>query len=50
MQGIRIIKSMEGKSAINLPSPECLMVKELVEGELKNIKGIVDFSFYETLT
>lgn len=37
-------------SAINLPSPECLMVKELVEGELKNIKGIVDFSFYETLT
>lgn len=35
---------------IELPAPECLMVKELVEGSLKNIKGIVDYSYYQFLT
>lgn len=35
---------------INLPAPECLMVKELVTGALKNIKGIVDYSYYQSLT
>ncbi|MDE6209272.1 MAG: hypothetical protein K2M73_06300 [Lachnospiraceae bacterium] len=35
---------------IGLPAPECLMVKELVAGSLKNIKGIVDYSYYECLT
>ena len=35
---------------IGLPAPECLMVKELVPGSLKNIKGVVDYSDYENLT
>ena len=33
-----------------LPAPECLMVKELAEGSLKTIKGIVDYSDYQYLT
>lgn len=35
---------------VHLPAPECLMVKELRDGTLKNIKGIVDYSFYQSLT
>lgn len=35
---------------LHLPAVECLMVKELVSGALKNIKGTVDYSDYETLT
>ena len=35
---------------IHLPAVECLMVKELVGGALKNIRGTVDYSDYETLT
>lgn len=35
--------------SIQLPSPECLMVKELTEGALQGMKGVVDFSYYETL-
>lgn len=35
---------------LQLPAPECLMVKELVEGSLKTIKGIVDYSDYQYLT
>lgn len=34
---------------IQLPAPECLMVKELKEGALENIKGIVDYSYYKNL-
>lgn len=34
---------------IKLPKPECLMVKELAEGALDNMSGIVDYSFYDTL-
>lgn len=34
---------------IHLPSPECLMVKELENGALDKISGLVDYSFYETL-
>lgn len=34
---------------IHLPSPECLMVKELESGALDGIKGLVDYSFYENL-
>lgn len=34
---------------IHLPSPECLMIKELESGALDKISGLVDFSFYETL-
>lgn len=35
---------------LDLPAVECLMVKELVAGALKNIKGIVDYSDYECLS
>ena len=37
-------------SQIGIPSVDCLMVKELVPGSLDNIKGIVDYSYYECLT
>ena len=40
---------MAGKT-VSLPSPECLMVKELVKGALPYIKGVVDYSDYEFLT
>ncbi len=36
--------------AIKLPRPECLMVKELVAGALSEIKGVVDYSYYDSLT
>ena len=35
--------------SVGLPAPECLMVKELTEGALDNINGVVDYSFYECL-
>lgn len=35
---------------IALPAPECLMVKELKPGALNNIKGVVDYSCYQSLT
>ena len=35
---------------VHLPAVECLMVKELVPGALGRIKGLVDYSCYETLT
>lgn len=35
---------------IKLPRPECLMIKELVPGALKEIKGVVDYSFYRVLS
>ena len=35
---------------VSLPSVECLMVKELVKGSLKDIKGLVDYSYYQYLT
>ncbi|MCQ4023261.1 MULTISPECIES: GNAT family N-acetyltransferase [unclassified Ruminococcus] len=35
---------------LSLPFPECLMVKELVEGALLNISGIVEYSDYQYLT
>ena len=34
---------------VNLPHPDCLMVKELFEGALANIHGIVDYSMYDSL-
>lgn len=34
---------------VKLPRPECLMIKELEEGALEHISGVVDYSFYETL-
>lgn len=35
---------------IKLPNPDCLMVKELAPGALKDIHGIVDYSFYQALS
>ena len=35
--------------SVGLPAPECLMVKELEEGALVNIKGSVEYSCYECL-
>lgn len=36
--------------SIHLPAPECLMVKELVDGALEQMDGMVDYSDYECLT
>ena len=41
---------IEAGSNIKLPHRDCLMVKELVEGALDNMRGFVDYSFYEALT
>ncbi|PKU92187.1 acetyltransferase, GNAT family [Bifidobacterium pseudolongum subsp. globosum] len=32
------------------PSPECLMVKELAEGALRHISGVVEYADYQYLT
>ena len=40
---------MPGKS-VHLPAIECLMVKELEEGALEQIRGIVEYTDYKTLT
>ena len=34
---------------IRLPQVSCLMVKELVDGALEHVHGMVDYSFYEAL-
>lgn len=34
---------------LDLPHPDCLMVKELEAGALMEMQGFVDYSFYETL-
>lgn len=36
--------------SVHLPSPECLMVKELQDGALKDVSGTVDYSCYRFLT
>lgn len=35
---------------MHLPHVDCLMIKELVDNALDNISGIVDYSFYNSLT
>ena len=40
---------LPGKT-VHLPHIDCLMVKELVPGALDEIKGIVEYTDYETLT
>lgn len=40
---------LPGKS-VQLPAIECLMVKELKEGALKEIHGTVEYNDYQTLT
>ncbi len=34
---------------IQLPHPDCLMVKELEAGALEKISGLVDYSYYQSL-
>ncbi len=40
---------IEAGPNINLPHPDCLMVKELEDGALEHMSGLVDYSFYESL-
>lgn len=40
---------IEAGPNLRLPHPDCLMIKELEEGALEHISGLVDYSFYETL-
>lgn len=40
---------IEAGPNIKLPHPDCLMVKELEEGALDRIHGLVDYSFYDAL-
>ena len=40
---------IEAAPSITLPSPECLMIKELEVGALDHMSGLVDYSFYEAL-
>lgn len=40
---------IEAGPNVKLPSPDCLMVKELENGALDKINGLVDDSFYEAL-
>ena len=35
--------------SVGLPHPDCLMVKELYEGSLTGISGLVEYSMYESL-
>ena len=40
---------VEAGPNLKLPHPDCLMIKELKEGALEHIKGLVNYSFYEAL-
>lgn len=40
---------IEAGPNVKLPHPDCLMVKELEKGATDKIRGIVDYSFYDTL-
>lgn len=40
---------IEAGPNIQLPSPDCLMVKELKAGALAGMHGLVEYSFYEAL-
>ena len=40
---------IEAGPNMDLPHPDCLMVKELEAGALENMRGYVDYSFYEAL-
>lgn len=41
---------IEAGPNMKLPHPDCLMMKELVEGGSEYINGFVDYSFYESLS
>ena len=40
---------IEAGPNIKIPSPDCLMIKELEKGALDKMSGLVDYSFYEVL-
>lgn len=40
---------IEAAESVHLPHPDCLMVKELEDGALEHISGLLDYSFYECL-
>lgn len=40
---------IEAGPTMELPHPDCLMIKELEIGALDKMSGLVDYSFYETL-
>lgn len=40
---------IEAGPNIKLPHPDCLMVRELADGALDKIGGLVDYSFYDSL-
>lgn len=40
---------IEAAPSVGLPSPDCLMVKELEAGALAGMHGLVEYSFYEAL-
>ena len=62
---MRVIKSIEAKylvsaldlveavytahESVGLPTPECLMVKELISGSLEGIQGQVSYRDYDCL-
>ena len=35
--------------SVQLPAPECLMVKELVENALENVSGVYEYTDYKSL-
>ena len=40
---------IEAGPNIRLPHPDCLMIKELENGAVDKMRGLVDYSFYEAL-
>lgn len=40
---------IEAAPSVGLPHPDCLMVKELEDGALEHIVGLLDYSFYKSL-
>lgn len=40
---------IEAGPNIKMPSPDCLMVKELEQGALEKMSGLVDYTFYQSL-
>lgn len=41
---------IEAAPSVGLPHPDCLMVKELQDGALDKFRGLVDYSFYKSLS
>lgn len=41
---------IEAGPNIKMPSPDCLMVKELEQGALEKMSGLVDYTFYQSLS